>query len=140
MKIYNHNGRVYAFICKYTRGVLVLDITDLNNVFIAKEDEFDGWKYKNLSNAIYCYDVVVDYPYAYATIAPHPSYVSKIREACGVLSMDISDLDNIKKTLYLMSHLILPLTKKETCRQNILPVMEIHCIWTTETEDWLSMI
>lgn len=103
LKIYEHNGRVYAFICKYTRGVLILDITDLDNVFIAKEDEFEGWKYKNLSNAIYCYDVVIDYPYAYATIAPHPSYVSKIPEACGILSMNISDLNNITKTLFLMN-------------------------------------
>lgn len=103
LKIYEHNGRVYALICKYIRGVLILDITDLNNVFIAKEDEFDGWKYKNLSNAIYCYDVVVDYPYAYATIAPHPSYAAKIPEACGVLVMNLSDLNNISKTLYLMN-------------------------------------
>lgn len=102
-KIYECNGHVYAFICEYTSGVLILDITDLDNVFIAKEDEWDDWKYKNYKKGIYCYDVVVDYPYAYATIAPHPFYSDKIPEACGLVSMDISNLNNITKELYLIS-------------------------------------
>ena len=102
MKIYEHDGHVYAFICKYTCGVLILDITDLNNVFIAKEEEFSNWKYKNYSKAVYCYDVVIDWPYAYSTLAPLPAYSSNIPEACGVWVWDLTDLNNITRTMYMI--------------------------------------
>lgn len=99
---YEHAGRVYAVVCKYTHGLLILDITDVNNVTVAADNEFDGWTYADIAHGINIFSAVIDYPYLYATLAPHPDKTSTIPEACGVVSFDLSDLNDIQKTLYLM--------------------------------------
>ena len=99
--IYENNGKQFALISKYTYGFIILDITS-RDVTIVKDEEFDDLEVNGIHHGITFFNSVVDYPYVYLTYSPHPYYYRKMHDQCGVISVDISDLDNISYKVYLL--------------------------------------
>lgn len=101
---YHYGGRSYALICCYYTGFMIWDITDKNNITLVCDEDFSDIMYKGLTikNKLNCFSCVVNYPYAYLTISPIPSYVSSYKEAAGLLTLNLSDLSNISKKLILI--------------------------------------
>ncbi len=97
-EIYEANGRVFAFICNYTQGYTIADITDVNNVSIACLNDYKDITYngENLYGKIYNFDVSIDYPYAYLTNAVMRNYLNTYGERRGILTIDLTDFNNPK--------------------------------------------
>lgn len=97
---YEANGHIYAFICNYSLGFTVVDITDVENPVIKTINE-DDVIYNGVSQKgkAYNFDVVVDYPYAYLTHCTTKNYIGSDEDWRGVLTIDLSSLDNIKSSL-----------------------------------------
>ena len=90
------NGRLYALTCIYTKGFAIIDLTDDNDIRIVKEFDFssifvDG---ETIQNHCYSFDVVVDYPYAYATVASTNSYCNIEKDHRGCITIDLHDINN----------------------------------------------
>lgn len=94
---FDANGKHYAMSCKYNKGVIIFDITDVNNVQVVADDEFDDLLYHGKSAVANHFDAVVDYPYVYMTTSPIPAQIGNMRDATGVLVLNISDFDHITK-------------------------------------------
>lgn len=98
--IWKANGRRYAAFTLFTQGIEIWDITNtskpefIKNIFLP--DACNGNKY------LQSLDIVEDYPFLYATIAPMPNQYFKEYDKRGVLQIDISNIDSIKyKTYYI---------------------------------------
>jgi len=92
------NGRLYAISCIYTKGFAIIDLTDENNIKIVNTFDFsnvfvDG---ESLQGHCYTFNVVVDYPYAYATLASTNDYCNTAKDHRGVVAIDLHDVNNPK--------------------------------------------
>lgn len=101
VEFYENDGRKYALICFYNTGIAIFDITDKDNIFVARRDEFDdyiynGVKLKKIANNFSC---VIDYPYVYMANSAIPYCQPQYAHISGVLMLNISDLNNISKEL-----------------------------------------
>ena len=97
---FEKDGQSYAMSCKYNKGVIIFDITDVNNVQVVADDEFADLQYNGKSGILNHFSAVVDYPYAYLTMAPIPTQINTIREATGILMLDLSNFKSITKKMY----------------------------------------
>ena len=97
--IYETNGNVYLFVTCYTFGNAIFNITDPNNIHLVKELSISDLADYTQSNKNYTFDVVVDYPYAYCTFCVSRLYQDSESDHRGVLTIDLSDIDNIKTRL-----------------------------------------
>ena len=93
---FENNGRFYALTCTYQKGFVIVDITDDNDIKIVSEFDFssvyvDG---ESIQGRCYSFDVVVDYPYAYATVASRTEYCNTEKDHRGVLEIDLHDVHN----------------------------------------------
>lgn len=95
-EIYENAGRIYVIICNYTKGYLIADITDLNNVSIVCKNDYSNILYngENMYGKIYNFDVVVNYPYAYFTNATTRGYLNTSSDRRGILTINLSDFNN----------------------------------------------
>ena len=98
---YRYAGRTYAFICCYCTGFMIWDITDKNNIKMLCDEDFSDILINGnpIKMKLNCFSSVINYPYAYLTISPTPSYVSSYKNMAGILTLDISNLSNILKDL-----------------------------------------
>lgn len=98
-RIFTYNERVYSVSCNYIHGITLLDITDLNNVKEVYVSEFVDLSYndKVLGGKSYNFDVEVNLPYIYLTHTTRKSYISTEFDYRGLVVVDISDINNIKK-------------------------------------------
>lgn len=94
--IFEYNGQVYLFICNYSQGYIIANITDVNNVSITKIDEYKNITYngENLYNKIYNFDVCISYPFAYLTNSTTRSYLNSNYDRRGVLTLNLNDFNN----------------------------------------------
>lgn len=104
VNIFEVADRRYAFICCYSQGFMILDISDLDDISIVVEDDYSNLIYngKSMKYIMNCFNAVVNYPYVYLTNSTVPHKQSLYPETSGVLTLDISDFKNIKKTLSFM--------------------------------------
>lgn len=95
-EIYEHAGKVYAFICNYSQGYTIADITDVNNVAVVCVNDYKSITYngENLYGKIYNFDVHIDYPYAYLTNATMRNYLFTDSDRRGIMTIDLRDLNN----------------------------------------------
>lgn len=68
------------------------------------DEDFSDVLYKGLSvkGKINTFNSLVDYPFAYLTVSPTPSYVSSFKNVAGILRLNLLNLSNIEKQLYLL--------------------------------------
>ena len=94
--IYEYGGKVYAFICNYSQGYTIADITDVNNVSIVCVNDYKSITYNgnNLYNIIYNFDVYIDYPFAYLTNATMRNYLYSDSDRRGIMTINLSDFNN----------------------------------------------
>lgn len=104
LDIYESNGQIYAILMNYNYGVTIVNITNLNNIQIIKEDDFsdfvasDGYPLKWKS---YTWDVIVDYPYAYITNATlHTSLGISEEDRRGIVAVNLSNVSKLEKKLF----------------------------------------
>lgn len=95
-EIYENAGKIYAFICNYSQGYTIVDITDVNNVNIVYTNDYKSVIYngENMYNKIYNFDVCISYPYAYLTNATMRSYLNTSCDRRGILTINLSDFNN----------------------------------------------
>lgn len=97
---YSANGHLYAFICNYSLGFTIVDITDVYNPSIVAINEEDVvYNGINLKGKSYNFDVVVDYPYAYLTHCSSKPYIGTDLDYRGVITVDLTSLANAKTVL-----------------------------------------
>ena len=96
-EIFEKNGKIYAFICNYSQGYTIADITDMNNVTIAYTNNYQDITYngENLYGKIYNFDVYINYPYAYLTNATMRNYINTDKDRRGILTINLTDLRSI---------------------------------------------
>lgn len=98
--IYESDGRVYAFICNYSEGFTIVDITDVKQPDVVTVNDapvvFNGISLKNKS---YNFDVVVDYPYAYLTHCSSRPYIGTDMDYRGVYAINITSAGNMESEL-----------------------------------------
>ena len=96
---YRHDGRTYAFVCCYSTGFMIWDITNKNDIRMLCDEDFSDVLINGISikTKLNCFSCVINYPYVYLTISPTPSYVSTYKNMSGILTLDISDLSKILK-------------------------------------------
>lgn len=101
---YTVNGKVYAFVCCYSTGYMIWDITNKEDIRLVCDEDFSDVLYKGLSvkGKINTFNSLVDYPFAYLTVSPTPSYVSSFKNVAGILRLNLLNLSNIEKQLYLL--------------------------------------
>ena len=87
------NKRMYAN-CGFGTGIRFYDVSDSTNITYINELYFRN-TFLNNSHA-HTYTSVVKFPYLYATIARDVELTTSDPEHDGVLTVDISDLSNIK--------------------------------------------
>lgn len=106
-------GRIYALSCTYTKGFSIVDLTDANNVSIINQFNFNNIIGSNsiLQGNCYSFDIIVDYPYAFATIAPVHDMVGTSNDHRGVVSINLSDLNNPSMYFSEIPHEYSPSTK-----------------------------
>lgn len=94
--IYEHDGRMYFAVGMYGSGLGIYDITDVISsngemppVLVGK---FNIGSYAELKVNVHFFDVVVDYPYIYSTVASSVSKFGTESDIRGVISMNIEDV------------------------------------------------
>lgn len=94
--LFEVNDRIYAISATYTNGFAIIDLTDENDIKIIKTIDFSGILVngETIQDKCYTFDVIVDYPYAWATIASQNSYVSTELDHRGVVAINLTDLMN----------------------------------------------
>lgn len=95
-EIFKKDGKIYAFICNYSQGYTIADITDMNNITIAYINNYKDITYngENLYGKIYNFDVCINYPYAYLTNATMRSYINTNKDRRGILTINLTDFNN----------------------------------------------
>lgn len=89
------NGRLYAICCTYVKGFSIIDLTDSKNIRIVGQIGFDKLSnYSPIQDHCYSFDVIVDYPYAYATFSHPGPYINTHEDHRGVLVMNLENLNN----------------------------------------------
>lgn len=89
----------YVVFSRYTEGIQIWDITDRKN---PKQKAFVPTN----TNGCMTFDVVVDYPYLYSTLAPSNGVFKSDKDERGIIVYDLKDLSNIKS-----SKVIIPRTQ-----------------------------
>lgn len=98
---YESNGRKYVILCNYRLGYTILDVTDVGHVSVIKVDEGNDleWDGMNMYNIAYNFDVAVNYPYVYFTNSTARAYLNTEKDVRGIMMMNISDLNDVKKKI-----------------------------------------
>lgn len=96
--IWKANGRRYAAFTLFTLGVEIWDITNTDEPVLVKKVPLS--EACNSNNHLQSLDIIADYPYLYATIAPMKNQYLKKYDLRGVLQIDVSNINNIKYKAY----------------------------------------
>lgn len=85
----------YVVFSRYTEGIQIWNVTDAR---ASKEVAFVPMN----SLGLMSFDVVVDYPYVYSTVAPDNGAFGTENDKRGIAVYNISDFENITSTEYLV--------------------------------------
>lgn len=97
---FSSQGKYYAVFTNYTAGVSVWDITNITDVHLVGYGNLDDWGSSVTKSAsVYNFNLVVDYPYAYATCAVINQSIGTADDIRGVFVINLRDLSNITTTL-----------------------------------------
>lgn len=89
------NGRLYAICSSYVKGFSVIDLTESENIRIVSQIGFNQLaNYNPIADHCYSFDVVADYPYAYATFSHPGPYINTSEDHRGVLVIGLDNLSN----------------------------------------------
>lgn len=96
------HGSVYIAFAQFGRGLEIWDITTVNKPEVVchiplTSPMVDG---SSLPTGLQSRDVLLNYPYLYATLAPKSYTFGEENDRRGLLVYDISDFNNIKKEFY----------------------------------------
>lgn len=98
------SGKKYAFICNYTSGYTIVDITNVDNIKIAHREETPvTYNDISLKGTSYNFDVVVKYPYAYLTHCTSGPYINTEKDYRGVLAVDLTNISQPTQNLTIAS-------------------------------------
>lgn len=99
--VFEANGKVYAFICNYSLGFSIVDVTNPQYPEIVSMDSHEDLYINETSlyKKGFTFDIVVDYPFAYSTYCTGSNYLNTEYDYKGVIKYDLRDLKNIKKTV-----------------------------------------
>ena len=96
--VWNDKGKRYVAITLFSSGIDIWDITNPENSFLVKNiklhDVCQGNKH------LQTLDILFDYPYLYATIAPTSNKYFKKEDMRGVLEVNVSNIDTISSCFY----------------------------------------
>lgn len=96
--IWKANGRMYAAFTLFAYGIEIWDITNTSKPMHIKKIPLQ--QACNGNKNLQTLDIVTDYPYIYATIAPMKNQYFKEDDKRGVLQIDVSNIDSIKYKAY----------------------------------------
>ena len=90
------NEKDYYFATGFGDGFTIYDISDINNI-----TEILYWEdlQKKFPNT-HTFESVIDYPFAYMTIAPQHAYADSDARIQGILAVNISNLASLSYKLY----------------------------------------
>lgn len=89
------NGHLYAICSTYTKGFSIIDLTDSENIRIVSQIGFDKLvNYSPIQDHCYSFDVIADYPFAYATFSHPGPYINTAEDHRGVLVIGLDNLMN----------------------------------------------
>ena len=93
---FEKDGRTYAIVCTYNKGFIIIDLTEENNISIVKSFDFTTISGDNplTQGSCYSFDVVVDFPFAYATVSTKHNYIGSSSDHRGIVSIDLNNLYN----------------------------------------------
>lgn len=94
LDIYENDNNTYLIVGAFGFGLYIYDITDMSNPIKVGSMLF-GW-YDNFSGICHVYDVYVEYPYAYFTIASNKKNQESGIDYRGVMVVDLSDISLFK--------------------------------------------
>ncbi len=97
VSVFESNSSKYAFVCNFLGGITIFDITDPRSPFIVSRlshnDDF-GLPF-SAGGIVTFFDVQIDFPYAYTTMAVKKNYVETEDDHRGVVVWNISDVNNV---------------------------------------------
>lgn len=94
LDIYENNDSTYLIVGAFGFGLYIYDITNMSNPTKVGSMLF-GW-YDNFRGICHVYDVYVEYPYAYFTIASNKKNQESGIDYRGVMVVDLSDISLFK--------------------------------------------
>ena len=99
-QFFEHDNHVYYVSSGFSDGVHIYDVTNIETeratlYNYVLPNPLDGYK-------VHTFDLVIDYPYIYCTLAPNDRNKTSAESIAGVFRLDISDLENIEMEYVLM--------------------------------------
>ena len=99
---YKNEDKTYVVFSNCTQGISIWDISDPYSpgcviYYPHKGLVIDGYK---LSQRMYTFDLIADYPYVYSTFAVKESISASDNDCRGVICYDISNTENITPVIY----------------------------------------
>lgn len=96
---FEKENKLYAFICNYSLGYTIVDLTDLEKIeVVARNDDPVFYGDASLKGCSYNFDVVVDYPYAYMTHCTSGPYIGTDMDYRGIVIVNLSDFSNLTQS------------------------------------------
>lgn len=95
-QVFELNDKVYYAVAGFGDGIYMYDITE--PTVPTRLWKFKFSNHADLKSQVHTYDLTVDYPYIYATIAPTSAYYTAEDRKQGIIVLDISDIKIMPNT------------------------------------------
>lgn len=100
--VFEHDGSTYYAVAGYVDGIHIWDVTDISLPSEVRNDMITDtyglfWAFRmhesTWNTTAHVFDVGVEYPYMYATIAPTATYGNDENRISGMIVLDLSNMD-----------------------------------------------
>ena len=94
---FEKDGKLYLVVSTYANGTDIIDVTTPDNIYLVKNVPIrtnPDWRIH------FTMDVVCQYPFVYSTFTVKEGYIFTDQDRRGCLCLDLSDINNIRQTLY----------------------------------------
>lgn len=92
-QVFKLNDKVYYAAAGFGDGIYMYDITEPTAPIRLWKFKFSN--HSELKSQVHTYDLIVDYPYIYATIAPVSGYYTSDDRKQGMIILDITDIETL---------------------------------------------
>ena len=102
---YKKEDNIYACFAIYSNGLCIFDITNPQTPVYLKKIPIEGLEIDGYSlsrRTMYTFDLLVNYPFAYSTFAVEGEDMGTKNDCRGIISYNLSDIDDVKVCLYPM--------------------------------------
>ena len=96
--VWKDKGRMFVAITLFSAGIDIWDITNAEASFFVKNIKLSEVCKGN--QYLQTLDILSDYPYLYATVAPTSNAYFKDEDMRGVMELDVSNMDSIKTCFF----------------------------------------